>query len=122
MDKINQFVITHKEINLKFDSKIKLLVGAINKDKSKYKGYLLFVWNSLIFNYLFGYYILFIILTCYSSFESNVVCNLVKFSIIFIFLIVILNMAIQYRAILDFIKNPSNGHPYFRFLLFRKQT
>ena len=40
MDKINQFVITHKEINLKFDDKIKLLVGAINKDKSKYKGYL----------------------------------------------------------------------------------
>lgn len=67
--------------------------------------------NSLLFNYIFGYYVLVISLNILKILTVDEIKKCIRFSASLVFFICVVNIALQFDAILSFLNDSSNGHP-----------
>lgn len=79
--------------------------------------YLKYGFNSLIFNYLFGYYLAFVLINILPKYSKKEIIKLLQFFAIFAFIIISFNVFLQRDAIIYYMLNPYGGHPYMTTII-----
>lgn len=67
--------------------------------------------NSFIINYLFAFYGLILVMNIGVDFSEEDWCDIVRIVAIIMSVLVWVNMAVNYNAVINFIRDPYRGHP-----------
>lgn len=68
-------------------------------------------FSSLLFNYIFCYYVIFIFINVFKLYSLEKITDILKIGAWFVLLMLVINMVTQYKAILAFMYNSWGGHP-----------
>lgn len=80
-------------------------------------GYAFYGFNSLLINYLFGYYVLFLLINLLDYFSFDEKLEIIQKGTIISFVIIFVNVLYNISSIIEYLNNPYGGHPVFDFII-----